>query len=120
MVVRQALSYAINRESIIDGVLLGIGRPCTGPYSDVSWAYNPKAKSYNYDPERARRMLAEAGWKDANKDGILDKDGRPFRFTVMTNQGNSERIRTAEIIQQNLKAVGIEVEHPGHGMAGVP
>ncbi len=107
--VRQALSYAINRESIIDGVLLGIGRPCTGPYSDVSWAYNPNAKSYNYDPGRARRMLAEAGWKDANNDGILDKDGRPFRFTVMTNQGNSERIRTAEIIQQNLKAVGIEV-----------
>jgi peptide/nickel transport system substrate-binding protein len=107
--VRQALSYAINRKSIIDGVLLGIGRPCTGPYSDVSWAYNPKARSYNYDPDRARRMLAEAGWKDANKDGVLERNGRPFRFTVMTNQGNGERIRTAEIIQQNLKAVGIEV-----------
>ncbi len=109
VLVRQALSYAINRGSIIDGVLLGIGRPCTGPYSDVSWAYNPKARSYDYDPERARRMLALAGWKDINNDGILEKHGRPFRFTIMTNQGNSERIRTAEIIQQNLKAVGIVV-----------
>jgi peptide/nickel transport system substrate-binding protein len=107
--VRQALSHAINRDSIIDGVLLGIGRPCTGPYSDVSWAYNPKARSYNYDPERARMLLAAAGWKDANNDGILEKNGRPFRFTIMTNQGNSERIRAAEIIQQNLKAVGITV-----------
>jgi peptide/nickel transport system substrate-binding protein len=109
VLVRKALSYAINRDSIIEGVLLGIGRPCTGPYSDVSWAYNPNARSYNYDPERARRMLAVAGWKDANNDGILEKNGRPFRFTIMTNQGNSERIRAAEIIQQNLKAVGITV-----------
>ncbi|MCK9420955.1 MAG: peptide-binding protein [Nitrospirae bacterium] len=107
--VRQALSYAIDRQGIIDGIVLGIGRPCTGPYAHVSWAYNPNARSYNYNPERARRMLAEAGWKDANSDGILEKDGRPFRFTVMTNQGNSERIRTAEIIQQNLKSVGIDL-----------
>lgn len=107
--VRQALSYAIDRQSIIDGVLLGIGRPCTGPYSDVSWAYNPHAKSYDHDPALARRMLAEAGWKDANGDGILEKDGKPFRFTVLTNQGNNERIRTAEIIQQNMKEVGIDV-----------
>ncbi len=107
--VRQALSYAINRQGIIDGILLGLGRPCTGPFSYVSWAYNPHAKSYDYDPERARRMLAEEGWKDVNGDGLLEKDGKSFRFTIMTNQGNTERIRTAEIIQQNLRAVGIDV-----------
>lgn len=107
--VRQALSYAIDRQSIIDGILIGIGRPCTGPFAHVSWAYNPDAMSYNHDQEKAKRMLAEAGWKDVNNDGILEKDGKPFRFTVMTNQGNNERIRTAEIIQQNLKAVGIAV-----------
>ncbi len=107
--VRQALSYAINRQGIIDGILLGLGRPCTGPFSYVSWAYNPNAKSYTYDPDQARRMLAEAGWKDLNRDGILEKDGKPFRFTIMTNQGNTERIRTAEIIQQNMKALGIDV-----------
>jgi peptide/nickel transport system substrate-binding protein len=107
--VRQALSYAINRQGIIDGILLGLGRPCTGPFSYVSWAYNPNAKSYAYDPGKARSMLAEAGWKDLNSDGILEKDGKPFRFTIMTNQGNTERIRTAEIIQQNMKALGIDV-----------
>jgi peptide/nickel transport system substrate-binding protein len=109
MEVRQALSYAIDRKGIIDGILLGLGRPCTGPFSYVSWAYNPNAKSYAYDPERARRMLAQAGWRDENGDGILEKKGKPFRFTIMTNQGNTERIRSAEIIQQNLKAVGVAV-----------
>ena len=107
--VRQALSYAINRQNIIDGIMLGIGQPCTGPFSYVSWAYNPEAKSYPYDPELAKRMLAEEGWKIRSGDGILVKDGRPFRFTILTNQGNNERIRTAEILQQNLKAVGIDV-----------
>ncbi len=108
--VRQALAYAIDRQSIIDGILLGLGRPCTGPYSDVSWAYNPSVKKYDYNPKLARQMLVEAGWKNLNKNGILEKDGKPFRFTIMTNQGNNERIRTAEIIQQNLKVVGIAVD----------
>jgi peptide/nickel transport system substrate-binding protein len=107
--VRQALSYAINRQSIIDGLLLGLGKPCTGPFSYVSWAYNPMAKSYNYDPELTKKILAEEGWKDQNSDGILEKNGKPFRFTILTNQGNTERIRAAEIIQQNLKSVGIDV-----------
>ncbi len=108
--VRQALAYAIDRQSIIDGVLLGLGKPCTGPFSYVSWAYNPHAKSYPYNPRLAREMLREAGWKDTNAGGILEKDGMPFSFTILTNQGNNERIRTAEIIQQNLKAVGIDAK----------
>lgn len=108
--VRQALAYAIDRQSIIDGVLLGIGRPCTGPFSYVSWAYNQKVKPYPHDPDRARTMLAAAGWSDSDGDGVLDKDGRPFRFTILTNQGNGERIRAAEIIQRNLKEVGVDVK----------
>ncbi len=108
--VRQALAYAIDRQSIIDGVLMGIGQPCTGPFSYVSWAYNPKVKPYPYDPDRAKRMLEEAGWKDVNGDGILKKDGRPFHFTILTNQGNGERIHASEIIQQNFKKVGIDAK----------
>jgi peptide/nickel transport system substrate-binding protein len=107
--VRQALSYAINRQNIIDGIMLGLGQPCTGPFSHVSWAYNPDARTYAHDPERARAMLSEAGWKVRPQDGFLARDGRPFRFTILTNQGNNERIRTAEILQQNLKAIGIDV-----------
>jgi peptide/nickel transport system substrate-binding protein len=108
--VRQALAYAIDRQSIIDGVLMGVGRPCTGPFSHVSWAYNPGVKPYPYDPERASRMLAEAGWNERGADGVLVRNGAPFRFTILTNQGNGERIRAAEIIQQNLKKVGVDVK----------
>lgn len=108
--VRRALAYAIDRQSIIDGVLLGIGRPCTGPFSYVSWAYNNTVKPYPHDPVRARSLLAAAGWTDTDTDGVLDKGGRPFRFTVLTNQGNGERIRAAEIIQRNLKEIGVDVK----------
>lgn len=108
--VRKALTYAINKEAIIQGVLLGLGSPCTGPLPPKSWAYNPDVKPYPYDPEKAKSLLAEAGWKDTDGDGYLDKDGERFSFTIITNQGNDERKKTAEIIQQNLKEIGIEVK----------
>jgi peptide/nickel transport system substrate-binding protein len=54
-------------------------------------------------------MLEEAGWKDTNGDGTLDKDGKPFEFTIITNQGNDMRKNAATIIQKDLKLVGINV-----------
>ena len=108
--VRKALTYAIDTDSIIDGVLMGLGSPCTGPFPPKSWAYNADVKSYPHDVEKAKALLAEAGWKDTDGDGIVDKDGVPFSFTILTNQGNNERKKTGEIIQQDLKAVGIDVK----------
>lgn len=107
--VRQALAHAINKEDIVKGVRLGLGSPATGPYPPHYWAYNPSVRTYPYDPDKARTMLEEAGWKDSDNDGILDRDGVPFRFTIITNLGNDERRQAAEIIQQNLKEVGIDV-----------
>ena len=108
--VRQAISYAINRDSIIQGVLLGLGSPCTGPFPPESWAFNKDVKGYTYDPDKAKALLAEAGWKDTDGDGTLDKDGEPFRFTILTNQANEERKKAGQIIQQDLKKVGIDVK----------
>ena len=108
--VRQAITHAINKEELIEGVLLGLGLVATGPYKpDTVW-YNPKVKKFPYDPEEAKRLLAEAGWKTAGTDGILRKDGRPFEFTILTNQGNETRAKSAEIIQRRLKMVGIQVK----------
>ncbi len=67
-------------------------------------------KQYEYNPEKAKELLRKAGWKDTNKDGLLDKDGVPFRFVILTNQGNDERRKAAEIIQQNLEKIGIRVD----------
>ncbi len=108
--VRQAISYAMDKKEIIRGVLLGLGVVATGPYKPDAWFYNPNVRRYPYDPKMARRLLAEAGWKDSDGDGILDKDGIPLSFTVLTNQGNSLRDKTAQIIQYRLKQVGIEMK----------
>ncbi|NOY44144.1 MAG: peptide-binding protein [Deltaproteobacteria bacterium] len=108
--VRRALTHAIDKNEIVEGVLQGLGVPATGPYKPGTWVYNPDVPKYPYDPDRARKLLAEAGWTDTDGDGVLDKDGKPFRFTVLTNQGNDQRLKTAEIIQQRLKAVGIQIE----------
>ncbi|MFH1857969.1 MAG: peptide-binding protein [Candidatus Omnitrophota bacterium] len=108
--VRKALTMALDRREIIDGVLLGLGRQCTGPFVPESWAYNPGVKALPYDPEGAKRLLAEAGWKDTDGDGWLDRDGETFEFTLLTNQGNEQRKMIAELVQQKWQKLGIRVK----------
>ena len=107
--VRQALNYAVDKKEIIDGVLLGQGRVSNGQYVPESWAHNKDVKPYPFNPEKAKEMLAEAGWRDTDNDGWLDKGGERFEFTLITNQGNDLRRMTAEIIQRRLKNIGIKV-----------
>ena len=108
--VRQALTCAINKDEIVHGVLLGMGQVAHGPYKPGTWPFNPHIKDFEYNPERARSLLAEAGWRKKNDNGILVKNGKPFQFTVLTNQGNDQRLKTAVIIQHRLKAMGIDVK----------
>ena len=107
--IRQAIAYSINKKEIIQGILLGLGVSATGPFPPTSWAYNPDVKDYDYNPGKAHEILKEAGWSDSNGDGWLDKNGRIFEFTIITNQGNKSRAVTAELIQAHLKKVGIKV-----------
>lgn len=106
--VRQALSYAIDKEGLVKGVLFGQGKPTVGPYKPGTWVYNNSIVDYGYNPEKASALLEKSGWHK-NKKGILEKDGIPFKFTILTNQGNEERIKTATIIQSQLKDIGIQV-----------
>ncbi len=109
--VRRAFAHAIDKRELIEGVVLGLARESNGPIRPGTWAYTEAVRHYDFDPGRARTLLAEAGWKDRNGDGIVeDKDGKPFAFTVLTNQGNDERKKVAEIIQQRLKDVGVKVD----------
>ena len=109
--VRQAIAHAVNKEDIIKGALLGLGLPTVGPYKPGTWMYDDTIADYAFDPALAQKMLAEAGWQDRNGDGVLeDASGRPFHFTILTNQGNDQRVKTATIIQSQLAAVGIKVE----------
>ena len=106
--VRQALSYAINKKEIIKGALFGLGIHCYGPFMPGTYFYDKNVKKYRYNPDKALRLLRQAGWRFKN--GILEKNGTPFRFTILTPQGNQERLSAAEIIQQNLKKIGIKAE----------
>jgi peptide/nickel transport system substrate-binding protein len=108
--VRQGLSHAINREEIIDGVLMGFGRPATGGFKPGTWAHDPDIKPITFDQAKARELLAQAGWADSDGDGTLDKDGIPFAFTIVTNQGNSQRLKTAIIIQERFSQIGVRVK----------
>jgi peptide/nickel transport system substrate-binding protein len=108
--IRQAISYAINKQEIIEGVLLGLGREATGPYKPGTWPYNPTVKRYPYDPHKAKALLEEAGWTDSDGDGIRDRKGKPFVFEIITNQGNELRSKCVEIIQKRLSDIGITVK----------
>jgi len=108
--VRQAIAHAVNKPEIIDGILLGLGKEATGPYKPGTWAYNANVRTYPYDPQKARALLAEAGWRDVNSDGVLERNGEPFVFEVITNQGNEIRVKCAEIIQKRLAEVGISLK----------
>lgn len=108
--VRQAISYAINKEDIVQGVYQGLASPASGPFPPASWAYNPDVKPYPHDVAKAKALLAEAGWKDSDGDGLLDRKGTPFKFTVITNQGNKVRESIAQVVQNSLSQVGIKME----------
>ncbi|MGH7367220.1 MAG: peptide-binding protein [Candidatus Rokuibacteriota bacterium] len=109
--VRHAFAHAINKQELIDGVRLGLAREATGPIRPGTWAYTDDVARFAYDPAKARALLAEAGWKDRDGDGLVEnREGKPFTLTIRTNQGNDERKKIAEIIQQRLKGVGVKAE----------
>ncbi|MFA5038948.1 MAG: peptide-binding protein [Candidatus Omnitrophota bacterium] len=108
--VRQALELAVNKEEIMRVVLLGKAEKTTGPFLPQSWAYDTTVEGERYDPGKAKELLARAGWQDSDADGILDKNGEAFEFEILTNQGNEQRIKTAEMIQKYLKDAGIRVK----------
>lgn len=109
--VRRALTMALDREAIVKAVRRGYGQLGNTTVPPIFWNHDPQAGAeLRYDTAAARRLLAEAGWQDRNRDGIIENaQGQPFRFTLMTNQGNAERKDITEIVQAQLRAVGIDV-----------
>lgn len=111
--VRQALSHAISRKEIVEGVLFGQGLPLACPFKPGTWAYNEKIQPYKQNINKSKLLLKQAGWIDTDKDGLLDKviNGvkTKFEFTVVTNQGNDMRKMTAELMQQNFSKIGVKM-----------
>lgn len=108
--VRRALTHAINKQSIVDGLLYGKGIAAEGPYKPDSFWYNPNAKGPEYNVEKAKALLAEAGFKDTDGDGFLEYNGKKFQIELMTNLNNDVRGKIAELVQQSWARIGIDVQ----------
>ncbi len=107
--VRQALAQAVNVPQMIKYIIYGRGVQSTGIFTPQMWFFDPSVKPLPYDPEAARKLLDEAGWK-VGPDGIRVKDGKRFSFTLLANNGNEVRRDIATLVQDDLKQVGIEVK----------
>lgn len=108
--VRVALSHLINRERLLKDVYQDLATPVSGTFFSGSAAYDKNIKPYPFDPVKAKALLKEAGWSDTDGDGILDKDGKPFKFTLIFPGVNPSYTRMTPILKEDFAAAGIQLE----------
>ena len=109
--VRRALTIALNREVVIKEFLHGYGQLASSPISPIfKTIYDASLDdSLKYNPIKAISLLKEEGWEDHNGNGIIDKKGKEFKFTLHISSGNPRRNFAASLFKNNLKSIGIEM-----------
>ncbi|MCE2390276.1 MAG: hypothetical protein J4G09_02200 [Proteobacteria bacterium] len=109
--VRQALSHLVDKRNIVDKVLFGLGEPVESPVSSLRPEHNAALAPWPFDPERASKLLAEAGWRDTDGDGVLDKriggESVPLEFEIISNAGNEQRRKVALTALDAFGRVGV-------------
>jgi ABC-type transport system substrate-binding protein len=108
-VVRQALSYAINREEIKRRLFLNKADIAVGPLESNSRFFPPGMNDYGYNPKKALALLSSAGWRDTNRDRILDRNGEPFRFRIYYDQSTQLKEEIVRQIKINWNQIGVDV-----------
>ncbi len=107
--VRQALNYAINKEAIVKALFFGYAAPLDSPFAPGLFTYQ-KTLYYGYDPNKAKQLLADAGWKPG-PDGILRKDDKPFSVNLLISEGEyPQDIQVGQAVQAQLKQVGVDLK----------
>jgi len=111
VLVRQALNYAVDKEAIVKNVLFGLGEPADSPIAPLTHGHC-KVGPYPYDPKKAKELLAKAGWKDRDGDGVLeDANGKELSLTLWTPRGRYVGdYDMAQAVQQYLQNIGIKVK----------
>jgi len=107
--VRQALYHATDKRAIIEQVYYGVPKPVEGYLPSTSWAYNADLPKHEYNPEKAKQILDEAGWRPG-PDGVRTKGGVRLGFTNSTTSGNKLREQAQALLQQNWRAVGVDMQ----------
>jgi len=108
--VRQALTMAINRKAIVRKILHRQGKEAHIPETPIASIFTDEIQTLKYNRREAKKLLKEAGWEDTDRDGILDREGKDFSFTLKTNKGNVVREKVALLVQKQLKEIGIDVK----------
>ena len=108
--VRQALTYGLNVDQVVDKVLFGEGVKMVAHTPPVSWAYDASGlNDYKYDPAKAEQLLQQDGWAKGS-DGIYAKDGQKLEFSIITNAGNVIRETFIQVAAEQYRQIGINVE----------
>lgn len=112
--VRLAIAYSIDKQAIVDRVMLGNGLPGDSIVLPIytKWykAYNGTPDEIGYDPAKAKALLAEAGWKDTDNDGIVDKDGQPLQLEILEISDVTYSVAEGQLIAGWMKDIGIDAK----------
>lgn len=107
--VRLALTMGMNRESIAININKGYSKVISGPFYIHGKQNDPDVKPWTYDPEKARELLDEAGWKDSNRNGIRDRKGKEFRFNLSYPSGSPTAEQIIKALKDDLAKIGIDL-----------
>ncbi|HYF80280.1 MAG TPA: ABC transporter substrate-binding protein [Symbiobacteriaceae bacterium] len=107
--VRQALTYALDRNAIITGLMDGRAVIPAGPIPSVSWAFDPSIKPFAYDVAKAKQLIEQAGYK-LNAQGIAEKNGQPLKLTFYGSSGSSLIEGIAALAKKNWKDIGVDLD----------
>ncbi len=106
---RKAVAYAINRQRMVTNIYRGLGQLQNSFIAVQSPFYNPNIEGYSYNPEKAKQLLKEAGFKYNQKGQLFDAEGNRVKFQLNTNTGNKIREAMGNQIEEDLEAIGIDV-----------
>lgn len=107
---RKALTMLVNRQAILDKLFFGCGQIAKGPFIPGSVYSDTKLQPWAYDPAEAKKLLAQAGWRDSDGDGILERNGEKFTFTMLQISGSTTQHRMLLMVKNDFAAAGIDMK----------
>ncbi len=110
--VRQAMTFALDRQKMLDDIYFSRGEVISGPFSPASWGYNPDVEPRGYNLQKAKDLLKSAGLRDSDGDGIVEYKGKPVKLIlkIPLYSGNEGGLSVCLRFQNHLKSIGIDVK----------
>lgn len=108
--VRQAMAMSFDRQGVIDRIYHGEARAVSGPFTPDSWAHNPEVQPIAFNLQGASALLLSAGWRDTDKDGLLDRAGEKFVFSLLIPAGVRTARDQSQILQASLRSIGVQMD----------